>query len=274
MNNRLLLWTGIALVAASLLLLGLSFFPGWTGRTDPAVIFLSTTAAFIFFLYSTPKDWWWKGWLYIPTLGFLTFGMVFAFTAITGDTGAWAYAWLLCVAGAACGLALAARACTSSRLLYNIGLWVASGSAVLFALFGAIVSGAFMRLFSILLLATIGTLLILAVRRKSNPLRWDLSTNASAPIEAEKQPEAGVMPLVEPLSKREQEVLEFIEAGLSNAEIAARLVVSPSTIKTHINNIYAKMGVQSRTQALKRARELHLLAGEPSHPQQGSGSHS
>jgi LuxR family maltose regulon positive regulatory protein len=66
-------------------------------------------------------------------------------------------------------------------------------------------------------------------------------------------------PLVEPLSERELAVLRLIAAGDSNQEIAAQLVVAVSTVKTHVNNIFAKLGVQSRTQAIARARELKLL---------------
>ena len=65
--------------------------------------------------------------------------------------------------------------------------------------------------------------------------------------------------LVELLSERELEVLRLIAAGLSNQAIADRLVVAVSTIKKHVNNIYGKLDVQSRTQALVRARELALL---------------
>lgn len=60
------------------------------------------------------------------------------------------------------------------------------------------------------------------------------------------------------LSHREYEVLQFIAAGLSNSEIAERLIVSLSTVKTHINSIYRKLDVRSRTQAVARARELNL----------------
>lgn len=67
--------------------------------------------------------------------------------------------------------------------------------------------------------------------------------------------------LIEPLSAREQEVLHLIAAGLSNSQIAARLVVTTGTVKTHINHIFAKLGVQSRTQAIARGRELGLIAG-------------
>ena len=64
---------------------------------------------------------------------------------------------------------------------------------------------------------------------------------------------------MEPLSARELDVLRLVSQGLSNPEIAARLVLAPSTVKTHINNIYSKLGVQTRLQAVQRARELGLL---------------
>jgi ATP/maltotriose-dependent transcriptional regulator MalT len=64
---------------------------------------------------------------------------------------------------------------------------------------------------------------------------------------------------VEPLSVRELEILHLIAAGHSNQAIADTLVIAVSTVKRHINNIYGKLGVQSRTQALARARELKLL---------------
>jgi LuxR family maltose regulon positive regulatory protein len=65
--------------------------------------------------------------------------------------------------------------------------------------------------------------------------------------------------LVEALSDRELEVLRLIAAGHSNQAIADTLIVAVSTVKRHINNIYGKLDVQSRTQALVRARELHLI---------------
>lgn len=66
-------------------------------------------------------------------------------------------------------------------------------------------------------------------------------------------------PLVEPLSERELEVLGLIAGGLSNAAIAERLIIAPGTVKRHINHIYGKLGVQSRTQAVARARSLGIL---------------
>ena len=65
--------------------------------------------------------------------------------------------------------------------------------------------------------------------------------------------------LVEPLSERELEVLRLLAQGLSNREIAQRLVVTVGTVKSHVHTIIDKLGVSSRTQAVARARELALL---------------
>ncbi len=62
--------------------------------------------------------------------------------------------------------------------------------------------------------------------------------------------------LVEPLSGREVEVLKLIETGLSNQEIATKLFISITTVKRHISNIYAKLDVKTRTQAIVRGKEL------------------
>jgi LuxR family maltose regulon positive regulatory protein len=66
-------------------------------------------------------------------------------------------------------------------------------------------------------------------------------------------------PLAEPLTKREREVLRLLLAGASNREIARRLVLSVNTVKRHVYNLCGKLGVQSRTQAIARARALNLL---------------
>jgi len=65
--------------------------------------------------------------------------------------------------------------------------------------------------------------------------------------------------LVEPLTEREMEVLKLIGAGLTNDDIASRLVISRATVKRHISNIYGKFDVPGRTQAILRARELRLI---------------
>ncbi|RBP27001.1 LuxR family maltose regulon positive regulatory protein [Marinobacter pelagius] len=70
---------------------------------------------------------------------------------------------------------------------------------------------------------------------------------------------AGAETLAEPISDREQAVLELIAKGLSNQEIADKLHISLHTVKTHARRINAKLEVKSRTQAIVRARELGLL---------------
>ena len=81
---------------------------------------------------------------------------------------------------------------------------------------------------------------------------------AQIPLESGKaQPPA--QSLIEPLSLRELEVLKLIESGNSNQEIAGKLFISIPTVKRHISNIYAKLGVKSRTQALALGQELNLF---------------
>ena len=65
--------------------------------------------------------------------------------------------------------------------------------------------------------------------------------------------------LPEPLTAREREVLRLLVAGASNAAMARDLVITVGTVKRHVNSIYGKLGVTSRTQAVARAHTLHLL---------------
>jgi ATP/maltotriose-dependent transcriptional regulator MalT len=83
--------------------------------------------------------------------------------------------------------------------------------------------------------------------------------DADAPLSAPAGPAAGVYPLGEPLRDREIEVLRLIVAGCSNREIADQLVIAVSTVKWHVNAIYGKLQVESRTKAIARARELHIV---------------
>jgi len=90
---------------------------------------------------------------------------------------------------------------------------------------------------------------------RSSPTHRDAPTTTSSLIPA-------VNPSTAPdlgLSNREVEVLQLMAEGLSNQEIAARLYVSINTIKTHSSNIFEKMDVRRRTQAIDKAKKMNII---------------
>ena len=85
-------------------------------------------------------------------------------------------------------------------------------------------------------------------------------------IERQRRPRVPIVPPVQNdkaiealgLTRRELEMLGFLSRGKSNKEIARDLGLSPNTIKTHLANLYVKLGVKNRTQAVSKAMELSL----------------
>jgi LuxR family transcriptional regulator, maltose regulon positive regulatory protein len=87
--------------------------------------------------------------------------------------------------------------------------------------------------------------------------------DASNNTESSSQP--GQPGLIEPLSERELDVLRLLGTDLDGPDIARQLIVSLNTVRTHTNHVYAKLGVNNRRAAVRRARELGLLSRTRDH---------
>ena len=98
---------------------------------------------------------------------------------------------------------------------------------------------------------------MLVEQRESRQTHSDASENSETTPTEKVEIKPGALP--EPLSQRELEVLALIHAGHANKEIATKMKVAPATVKAHIRNLYGKLGVGRRTEALARARDLGLL---------------
>jgi LuxR family maltose regulon positive regulatory protein len=84
-------------------------------------------------------------------------------------------------------------------------------------------------------------------------------TAVAQPPTAQSAAPSIAQPIVDPLSARELEVLKLLTSGLTGPEIARELMISLNTLRTHTKNIYAKLGVNSRRLAVRRAQELDLI---------------
>ena len=80
------------------------------------------------------------------------------------------------------------------------------------------------------------------------------------PVEGPIPPSDSPQPLVEPLTNRELDVLNLLAQRLSNKEIADKLYVSPTTVKGHLQNIYGKLNVSKRREAVEKAMKIGILS--------------
>ncbi|GAP06430.1 ATP-dependent transcriptional regulator [Anaerolinea thermolimosa] len=94
----------------------------------------------------------------------------------------------------------------------------------------------------------------LLAKLNTNPYALQLLVVMRNPMEHPYKRETGGL-----LTEREIDVLHLVSEGLTNQQIASHLVISLPTVKTHISNIYNKLGVENRTQAIKRAQDLGLI---------------
>ncbi|WP_203996466.1 LuxR C-terminal-related transcriptional regulator [Micromonospora lutea] len=107
---------------------------------------------------------------------------------------------------------------------------------------------------------------LLAAHLDSGTAHWPLVSDLVRAVDASAGPAGGtgtadatVPPLDEPLTERELTILRYLQSILSNVEIAAELSVSVNTVKTHVRNIYRKLDATRRRDAVRRARQLHLI---------------
>jgi DNA-binding CsgD family transcriptional regulator len=123
----------------------------------------------------------------------------------------------------------------SFRSGFHIEIWIAVFSVVFFVI-GIILSR---KVF----------------KPKAQVIEKEIFRNVSKPFEADTEQLAKLG-----ISKREYEILQLINDGLSNQQIADKLFVSENTVKKHVSNLFFKMDVERRTEAIKKAKNIKILA--------------
>lgn len=245
----------VALVMLGVLILASYLLPGGGIAIGLPLAICLLGAVTLLLAFSAPNKYKWAIWMCLPGCMLIAGGIVLLLNVITGDWKAWAYAWSLLAVGAGIGAVLIGQHQGWKDLYILIGGVVCLISLIMFTLGGAIAGGLFIQVAAPILLIAAGVL-----------LRWTrvgtlIASRLSAqpPSAADRPATGSSITAKEPLSEREIEVLSLIGQGLSNAEIAQRLTLAQSTVKTHINNIYTKLDVKTRVQAAARARQANAL---------------
>lgn len=208
------------------------------------LIFVVLSGGFFILIFRFRDEWDWAGYLYIPAFLLTAFAIIFTLNVLTQDWKSWAYAWILLLAGIGVGGIFAGRGKKWPKAIHFSSWGLAIAGFTFFGIFGVIAGGTLIQIVAPLLLVAAG----FGVRL--------LKPHSGSP--SNPKPETDVYD-AQLLSQRETEVIRLIAKGLTNQQIALRLNVAESTIKTHINNIYAKLGTQSRVQAVNQARQQGLI---------------
>lgn len=166
-NNRMLMIVGIALVVLGAVFFSLNFIPGWTGGMGWPLIFFLIAALLLAPAVMLPEQREWTAALIIPAAIQVVLGLIFLYNTITGDWNAWAYAWLLLVAGVGIGLMIAGRVGRWDRAVGITGMWILVVSLLLFGLFGALFGSPALRMAAPAVLIVGGALLLIQSLRRS-----------------------------------------------------------------------------------------------------------
>lgn len=165
-TNRTLAIVGTVLIGVGLLFFGLNFIPGWTLAMTWPVIFFVLAAGFFVPPFLFPSQRQWMAGLFIPGAVLLSLGIIFLYTTISLDWSAWAFAWLLIVAGVGLGLMLAGLYGNWGSGVVTVGVWMLLVNVALFALFGALFGGPALKLAAPFVLTLAGIVLLIRAFRR------------------------------------------------------------------------------------------------------------
>lgn len=254
--NRPISITSAIIILVGIGLLILNLVLGDQYNVALPLVFWVLGGGFFILIFRFREEWGWTSYLYIPAFLLIAFGLIFTLNVLTKDWSSWAYAWLLLIAAIGIGGIYAAKGQSWPNYLRYTAWGTAIAGITFFGVFGVIKGGAFIQIVAPMLLVAAGFgLRILRTpelfSKKNKPDARQGVDTAQSSVSSSNNNSL--------LSDRELDVLRLIEKGLTNQQIALRLSVAESTVKTHINNIYSKLGVQSRVQAINKARNTDLL---------------
>ncbi len=257
--NRAVRITSIILIGIGIVLMAVNVITKGSVAVGLPLLFLVLGGAFFIMVFTLQPRSPLAQFLNIPGAILIALGVILLLNELTGDRRSWIYAWLLLLAAIGIGMLLANRPRAWHKLLNAAGWVLAITGITGFIVLGVLIGGAFMLWLAPVMLVLAGFSLRWLRLEASLPESWKRKAASNAAEVIQHNARVKREDLIEPLSSREVEVIRLIDAGRTNAQIALDLSIAPSTVKTHINNIYGKLSVRSRQQALRRARELGIL---------------